>query len=85
MSNHNTVLYTETHDNGLTIIEVGQEWSGAGLYWQVRIENVVLGIYKQRSAGRFYMDDSGERIHGATLSEVIETAARGARTHIGIS
>ena len=62
---------TEQH-GGLTLT-IGQEWNGAGLYWELSGSSF-LGRYFHRSSGRFYPDQHGEIIHGATLADVVQTA-----------
>lgn len=79
------ILHTELHDNGLTRIDVIQEWPGAGLNWRYEIGPGILGTLKGQSSGRFYQNQHGETIHGETLDDVIAYAARMARQVLGIA
>ncbi len=58
--------------HGFTLI-VGQEWDCAGLFWQLNAPT-----YTRRSSGRFYLDSCGEKIHGATIADVVLTARNSA-------
>lgn len=72
-----TILFSE-RIHGI-MLEIGQEWPGAGLYWAVRYPaGIADSATIRRSSGRFYPDQHGETIHGATLADVIQTARRAA-------
>lgn len=73
------ILLTESV-GGLTLT-VEQEYDGAGLLWRLHCPTArawPLPSCNRQSSGRFYMDSHGERIHGAAVEEVIQTARRSA-------
>jgi hypothetical protein len=77
------ILHTEEM-GGLTLT-VGQEWDGAGLFWSLDCpaERGPLPRYHHQSSGRFYQDQGGEKIHGATESDVIAYAVNAAKRFCG--
>ncbi len=74
-----TIYHTE--QDGKLTLTIGQEWEGAGLYWELTSPAICgLPRYQRRSSGRFYLDSHGETIHGATLADVIQTAITSAKS-----
>ena len=78
------ILHTEQL-GGLTLT-IGQEWAGAGLYWQLDCpadRAWPLPRYHHQSSGRFYPDQAGEQIHGKDLDAVVQTAIIAAKRFCG--
>lgn len=75
-----TVLHEETYFQGHLTLRVIQEWPNSGLSWEYSSPGGVLGPMSRRSGGCFYRDTDGEKIHGATMEEVVATALRNVRS-----
>ena len=76
-----TTIIHLVEQHGLLTLTIGQEWAGAGIFWRLECPTErarPLPRYYHQSSGRFYPDQNGEILDGATLADVVQTARRAA-------